>query len=88
MLKVPTHAGHSFSTTTAGVIGNVMEWCDFALYGSFTPILAQLFEPLRQAGRCRAVTRSGNSGEAGQQWQHASPPPEPSSWIGGQGTDP
>jgi MHS family proline/betaine transporter-like MFS transporter len=30
---------------TAGVIGNVLEWYDFALYGFFAPILAQQFFP-------------------------------------------
>jgi MHS family proline/betaine transporter-like MFS transporter len=30
---------------TAGVIGNVLEWYDFAVYGFFAPILATLFFP-------------------------------------------
>jgi MHS family proline/betaine transporter-like MFS transporter len=30
---------------TAGVIGNVLEWYDFAIYGYFAPILAELFFP-------------------------------------------
>jgi MHS family proline/betaine transporter-like MFS transporter len=30
---------------TAGVIGNVLEWYDFAVYGFFTPILAAKFFP-------------------------------------------
>jgi MFS transporter, MHS family, proline/betaine transporter len=30
---------------TAGVIGNVLEWYDFAVYGFFAPILAQQFFP-------------------------------------------
>ena len=30
---------------TAGVIGNVLEWYDFALYGFFAPILASQFFP-------------------------------------------
>lgn len=30
---------------TAGVIGNVLEWYDFAIYGFFAPILASLFFP-------------------------------------------
>jgi MHS family proline/betaine transporter-like MFS transporter len=29
----------------AGTVGNVMEWYDFALYGFFVPVLAQLFFP-------------------------------------------
>jgi hypothetical protein len=30
---------------TAGVIGNVLEWYDFAVYGFFAPILAAQFFP-------------------------------------------
>lgn len=30
---------------TAGVVGNVLEWYDFAIYGFFAPILAELFFP-------------------------------------------
>jgi MHS family proline/betaine transporter-like MFS transporter len=30
---------------TAGVIGNVLEWYDFAIYGFFAPILAEQFFP-------------------------------------------
>lgn len=30
---------------TAGVIGNVLEWYDFAVYGFFAPVLAQQFFP-------------------------------------------
>lgn len=29
-----------------GIIGNVLEWYDFSLYGYFAPIIAQLFFPL------------------------------------------
>jgi MHS family proline/betaine transporter-like MFS transporter len=29
----------------AGIIGNVMEWYDFALYGYFAPVIAKLFFP-------------------------------------------
>jgi len=36
---------HTPSTVTAGVIGNVMEWYDFALYGFFAPVISQLFFP-------------------------------------------
>jgi MFS transporter, MHS family, proline/betaine transporter len=32
-------------TITAGVIGNVLEWYDFAVYGFFAPVLAQQFFP-------------------------------------------
>jgi len=31
---------------TAGVIGNVLEWYDFAVYGFFAPILAEQFFPV------------------------------------------
>jgi len=30
---------------TAGVVGNVLEWYDFAIYGFFAPVLAGLFFP-------------------------------------------
>ena len=36
---------HSLSTLAAGVIGNVMEWYDFALFGYFAPIIAGHFFP-------------------------------------------
>ncbi|MGA8258736.1 MAG: MFS transporter [Arenicellales bacterium] len=36
---------HTPKTIIGGTIGNVMEWYDFALYGFFAPILAQLFFP-------------------------------------------
>lgn len=36
---------HTPGTVTAGVIGNVMEWYDFALYGFFAPVISQLFFP-------------------------------------------
>ena len=32
-------------TVIVGVIGNIMEWYDFALYGYFAPVLANLFFP-------------------------------------------
>lgn len=32
-------------TLAAGVIGNVLEWYDFAIYGFFAPILGKLFFP-------------------------------------------
>lgn len=32
-------------TIAAGVIGNVLEWYDFAIYGFFAPILGKLFFP-------------------------------------------
>ena len=32
-------------TVIVGVIGNIMEWYDFALYGYFAPVLAKLFFP-------------------------------------------
>jgi MHS family proline/betaine transporter-like MFS transporter len=39
--------GRLFSVAglTAGAVGNVLEWYDFALYGFFAPILAPLFFP-------------------------------------------
>src|SRR5262245_12681969 len=32
-------------TIAAGVIGNVLEWYDFGLFGYFAPIIGQLFFP-------------------------------------------
>lgn len=40
---------HTKSTLMAGVIGNVMEWYDFALYGYFAPIFSALFFPSESA---------------------------------------
>lgn len=36
---------HNLGTVFAGVIGNLMEWYDFALYGYFASILSRLFFP-------------------------------------------
>ncbi len=36
---------HSAKTVIGGTVGNVMEWYDFALYGFFAPVIAQLFFP-------------------------------------------
>ncbi len=36
---------HGLSSTVAGVIGNVMEWYDFALFGYFAPLIAASFFP-------------------------------------------
>jgi len=33
------------SAIVAGVIGNVLEWYDFAVYGYFVPVISQLFFP-------------------------------------------
>jgi MHS family proline/betaine transporter-like MFS transporter len=35
------------SAILAGVIGNVLEWYDFAVYGYFVPIISQLFFPAK-----------------------------------------
>ena len=32
-------------TIVAGIVGNVLEWYDFAVYGFFAPIIATLFFP-------------------------------------------
>ncbi|BCA53822.1 MFS transporter [Nitrospira sp. KM1] len=34
-----------YKTLVAGMIGNVMEWYDFALFGYFAPVIARLFFP-------------------------------------------
>lgn len=46
-LRTPEYRGHphKLKTVLGGTIGNVMEWYDFALYGFFAPVLAQLFFP-------------------------------------------
>lgn len=33
------------STVLAGIVGNVLEWYDFAVYGFFAPVFAELFFP-------------------------------------------
>jgi MHS family proline/betaine transporter-like MFS transporter len=33
------------TAVVAGIVGNVMEWYDFALYGFMASILSQLFSP-------------------------------------------
>jgi MHS family proline/betaine transporter-like MFS transporter len=38
-------AEHKTETVVAGVIGNVLEWYDFALFGFLTPVIAPLFFP-------------------------------------------
>jgi len=47
MSAIATAGGHSSQrrAVAAGVVGNVLEWYDFAVYGFFAPILAQLFFP-------------------------------------------
>jgi MHS family proline/betaine transporter-like MFS transporter len=36
---------HQTRTVAAGVIGNVLEWYDFGLFGFFAPVISQLFFP-------------------------------------------
>ena len=38
-------ASHLRTAILAGVIGNVLEWYDFAVYGYFVPVISQLFFP-------------------------------------------
>ena len=40
-----TQERHTPSTVIAGVVGNVMEWYDFALYGYFASVISQQFFP-------------------------------------------
>ncbi len=42
---VAPRATSGMRTVAAGVIGNVLEWCDFALYGFFAPTIGRLFFP-------------------------------------------
>lgn len=39
---------HNHLQTIAGVLGNVLEWYDFALYGFFSDIIGQVFFPPNQ----------------------------------------
>ena len=36
---------HDKKSVIGGMIGNIMEWYDFALYGFFAPVISQLFFP-------------------------------------------
>lgn len=44
-MKSSTGSGDIRKTVIVAVIGNIMEWYDFALYGYFAPVLAHLFFP-------------------------------------------
>lgn len=39
------HHDHRRSSRAAGLVGNVMEWYDFALFGYFAPFISDLFFP-------------------------------------------
>src|SRR5262249_1959351 len=41
----PSHLLTMKKTIAAGMMGNVLEWYDFGLYGFFAPIIAELFFP-------------------------------------------
>lgn len=45
--RVSMPATRRRAAIVAGVIGNVLEWYDFAVYGYFVPIISQLFFPAR-----------------------------------------
>jgi MHS family proline/betaine transporter-like MFS transporter len=40
-----TQVSHAKRNTIAGVIGNIMEWYDFAVFGYYAPIIGALFFP-------------------------------------------
>ena len=44
-LAVPAQADRSRTAIVAGVVGNVLEWYDFAVYGFFVPVISRLFFP-------------------------------------------
>ncbi len=46
-MRLKTITPHQKKTLVAGSVGNVLEWYDFALYGSFAPIIAKLFFPAK-----------------------------------------
>ncbi len=41
----PSRGESGARRTAAGLIGNVMEWFDFAVYGDFAPVIGQQFFP-------------------------------------------
>ncbi len=45
MVSSTSHSEGTTRTVLAGVIGNVLEWYDFALFGFFAPVISQLFFP-------------------------------------------
>jgi len=45
LMKFNIHKSHSSSGIVAGLIGNVMEWYDFALFGYFVPYISAAFFP-------------------------------------------
>jgi len=45
LMKFNVHTSHSRSGIVAGLIGNVMEWYDFALFGYFVPYISAAFFP-------------------------------------------
>jgi MFS transporter, MHS family, proline/betaine transporter len=45
LMKFNIHKSHSSSGIVAGLIGNVMEWYDFALFGYFVPYISTAFFP-------------------------------------------
>jgi MHS family proline/betaine transporter-like MFS transporter len=44
-LEPSIHPEKTTRTVVAGVIGNVLEWYDFALFGFFAPVISRLFFP-------------------------------------------
>ena len=44
-MESSTGSGDIRKTVIVAVVGNIMEWYDFALYGYFAPVLAHLFFP-------------------------------------------
>ncbi|VEU40486.1 unnamed protein product [Pseudo-nitzschia multistriata] len=46
----PTPTGDSLFNTIAGVMGNVLEWYDFALFGFFSDVIAEIFFPPAEEG--------------------------------------
>ena len=44
-IAISTTARHRNASLLAGIAGNVLEWYDFAVYGFFAPVFAELFFP-------------------------------------------
>jgi len=55
---------HGFVPTFAGMLGNVLEWYDFAVFASFSDVLSEVFFPSDKSGRLALVETLAISGVA------------------------
>jgi hypothetical protein len=68
--KPPAAPAFLTRTVVAGTVGNVLEWYDFGLFGSFAPVLAQQFLPAEDRlasllGTFGAFATLGGNGRSG-----------------------